>query len=279
MRTRIKLSDAIVASLGTDAAPDVMYYAATPQHRLQEVPEAIHGEALYRAAGAGEIMLPYQHKLMVIDPAGTGGDEVSFAIGGALNSYIHLFGLGGVQGGLCEDNCNKLIDYMEEFGIIDVVMVANMGHGTASMVLLNALAKRKLPSIGVRDIYATTQKERRIIDTISPVFRRHKFVLHERAIEMDEEHCKTYSSEKKRLYSGLYQLQNITYDRGCLAKDDRADAVGHLVNELKGFLSVDEEKESEKLQNKAAREFVENPMGYTKGMTRRRVTGTSSRFR
>ena len=279
MRTRIKLSDAIVASLGTDAAPDVMYYAATPQHRLQEVPEAIHGEALYRAAGAGEIMLPYQHKLMVIDPAGTGGDEVSFAIGGALNSYIHLFGLGGVQGGLCEDNCNKLIDYMEEFGIVDVVMEANMGHGTASMVLLNALAKRKLPSIGVRDIYATTQKERRIIDTISPVFRRHKFVLHERAIEMDEEHCKTYSSEKKRLYSGLYQLQNITYDRGCLAKDDRADAVGHLVNELKGFLSVDEEKESEKLQNKAAREFVENPMGYTKGMTRRRVTGTSSRFR
>jgi hypothetical protein len=278
MRTRVKLSDAIVASLGSDAAPDTLYYAATPQNRLQAVPEYIHGEALYRPAGAGDIMMKYQHKIMMIDPAGNGGDEVAFAIGGALNSYIHLFGVGGLQGGLTDANCDTIIDYAEEFGILDIVMEANMGHGTASMVLMNALAKRKLQSIGVRDIYATTQKERRIIDTLSPVFRRHKFVIHERALEMDEAYCKLYTREKARLYSCFFQLQNITYDRGSLAKDDRADCVGHLVNELKGFLTVDEEKEAEKLQSKAAKEFRDNPMGYRTG-TRRQVGGTASRRR
>lgn len=277
MRTRVKLSDAIVASLGSDAAPDVLYYAATPQARLQKVPAAIEGEHLYYTAGSGQIMLPYQHKLMVVDPAGTGGDEVSFAAGGALNSYIHLFGMGGLQGGLSEDNCNRLLDYAEEFGILDIVMEANMGHGTASMVLMNVIAKRKLTTIGVRDIYAKGQKERRIIDTLSPVFRRHKFVIHERAMEMDEELTKTYSREKQKLYSGMYQMQNVTYDRGSLSKDDRADAVGHMVNELKGFLSVDEEKESEKLQQQAARAFIENPMGYRQGKTTAR--GTRSRRR
>lgn len=277
MRTRIKLSDAIVAALGTDAAPDVLYYAAAPQNRVQSVPDAVKQEVMYMLAGAGNLLLPYQHKIMVVDPAGNGGDEVAFACGGALNSYIHLFGVGGLQGGLSEENCNVLIDYCEEFGITDIVMEANMGHGTASMVLLNILAKRKLTHIGVRDIYAKGQKERRIIDTLGPVFRRHKFVLHERAIEMDTEHLAQYSRDKRNLYSLLFQLSGITYDRGSLAKDDRADAVAHLVNELKGYLSADEEKEAEKLQNKRAQEFLSNPMGYAQER-RKPVRGTRSRL-
>lgn len=277
MRTRIKLSDAIVAALGTDAAPDTLFYAAAPQNRVQSVPDSVKQEVLYNLAGSGQLMLPYQHKIMVVDPAGNGGDEVAFACGGALNSYIHLFGVGGLQGGLSEENCNVLIDYCEEFGITDIVMEANMGHGTASMVLLNILAKRKLTHIGVRDIYAKGQKERRIIDTLGPVFRRHKFVLHERAIEMDTEHLSQYSRDKRNLYSLLFQLSGITYDRGSLAKDDRADAVAHLVNELKGFLSADEEKEAEKLQNKRAQEFLRNPMGYAQER-RKPVRGTRSRI-
>lgn len=277
MRTRIKLSDAIVAALGTDAAPDTLFYAAAPQNRVQSVPDSVKQEVLYSLAGSGQLMLPYQHKMMIVDPAGNGGDEVAFACGGALNSYIHLFGVGGLQGGLSEENCNVLIDYCEEFGITDIVMEANMGHGTASMVLLNIIAKRKLTHIGVRDIYAKGQKERRIIDTLGPVFRRHKFVLHERAIEMDTEYLSQYSRDKRNLYSLLFQLSGITYDRGSLAKDDRADAVAHLVNELKGYLSADEEKEAEKLQNKRAQEFLSNPMGYAQER-RKPVRGTRSRI-
>ena len=277
MRTRIKLSDAIVAALGTDAAPDTLFYAAAPQNRVQSVPDSVKQEVLYNLAGSGQLMLPYQHKMMIVDPAGNGGDEVAFACGGALNSYIHLFGVGGLQGGLSEENCNVLIDYCEEFGITDIVMEANMGHGTASMVLLNIIAKRKLTHIGVRDIYAKGQKERRIIDTLGPVFRRHKFVLHERAIEMDTEYLSQYSRDKRNLYSLLFQLSGITYDRGSLAKDDRADAVAHLVNELKGYLSADEEKEAEKLQNKRAQEFLSNPMGYAQER-RKPVRGTRSRI-
>lgn len=277
MRTRIKLSDAIVAALGTDAAPDTLFYAAAPQNRVQSVPDSVKQEVLYNLAGSGQLLLPYQHKMMIVDPAGNGGDEVAFACGGALNSYIHLFGVGGLQGGLSEENCNVLIDYCEEFGITDIVMEANMGHGTASMVLLNIIAKRKLTHIGVRDIYAKGQKERRIIDTLGPVFRRHKFVLHERAIEMDTEYLAQYSRDKRNLYSLLFQLSGITYDRGSLAKDDRADAVAHLVNELKGYLSADEEKEAEKLHNKRAQEFLSNPMGYARER-RKPVRGTRSRM-
>lgn len=277
-RTRIKLSDAIVAALGTDAAPDMLFYAATPQNRVQSLPKVVEQEVMYNLAGSGNILLPYQHKVMVVDPAGCGGDEVAFACGGALNSYIHLFGVGGLQGGLVEENLNTLIDLAEEFGIQDIVMESNMGHGTASMLLMNALAKRRITNIGVRDIYAKGQKERRIIDSVSPVFRRHKFVIHERALEMDAEYCARYSRDKFRVYSAFFQLAGITYDRGSLAKDDRADAIGHLVNELKGFLSVDEEKEAEKLERSIMQQFLANPMGYAHSVVRK-ARGTRSRIR
>ena len=276
MRTRIKLSDAIIAGLGTDAAPDTLYYQAAPQHRLQSVPDPIKTEVLYRVAGSGEILLPYQHKLMVVDPAGCGGDEVAFACGGALNSYMHLFGVGGLQGGLTEDNCTTILDLADEFGIKHIVVEANMGHGTASMLLMQAAAKLKR-SVGVTDLYAKGQKERRIIDTLGPVFRRHKFVLHERALEMDTEYCRKYPREKQSLYSAFFQLAGITYDRGSLAKDDRADAIAHLVNELRGYLTIDEDKEAEKRKEGVVREFLNNPMGYVQAAARRVGRGTRSR--
>lgn len=277
MRTRIKLQDMIVMSLGTDAAPSAIYYAAVPQGIVKDLPEAISMCNMYYGTGASDIILPYQHKVMQIDPAGCGGDEVAFAILGALNSYIHLMAVGGMQGGLCETNCDKLIDLMLEFGVKDVVMEANMGHGTATMVLMNALAKRKITDIGITDEYATGQKERRIIDTISPVTRKHKLVVHTTAIQMDNEYCLKYSQDKRNNYSAFVQLMNITYDRNSLPKDDRADAIAGGIQRLQGFISVDEDKEAQKLQAKQIREFMENPMGYDRPVERRR--GVLSRLR
>lgn len=278
-RTRIKLSDMIVAGLGSEAAPDVVYYAAGNGTLYSNVPEAVRGERMYVPGGMGTQMLPYQHKVMVVDPAGCGGDEVAFSLGGALNSYIHLFATGGMQGGMSEENCVALIQLAKDAGIRDIVVEANMGHGTASMVLMNVIAKMKAEDaqqgeIGVRDVYNTGQKERRIIDTISPVTRRHKLIVHETALIMDAEMCKPYPAEKRRLYSAMYQLQSITYDRGCLNKDDRADAIATMVNELKGYLAIDEDKEAERRAAAAAQEFREDPMGYGRAKTTARGTRT-----
>lgn len=275
-RTRIKLSDFIVASIGTDAAPSTLWYAATPQTRVADLPLAIRDTSMYYCSGMADLVLPYQHKIMQIDPAGCGGDEVAFAILGALNSYIHLMAVGGLQGGLCEENCDELIDLMLEFDVHDVIMEANMGHGTASMVLMNAMAKRKITDIGITDEYAKGQKERRIIDTISPVTRKHKLVVHSRALEMDDEYCRHYSSDRRNLYSAFTQMMNITYDRNSLPKDDRADCIAGGIQHLQGYISVDETKEAEKLQQRAIKEFMDNPMGYFK--PKKQIKGTMSRF-
>ncbi|MEO9300122.1 hypothetical protein, partial [Devosia alba] len=68
--------------------------------------------------------------------------------------------------------------------------------------------------------------------------------------------------DKRWLYSAFQQLQSITYDRGSLAKDDRADAVAMLVAELNGFLVEDEKVSAEKEQQKQAQKFMDNPMDW-----------------
>lgn len=261
MRTKIKLSDLLVYSGETSTAPDRFMWAADRRNLVEEY-EPIRGEKLYYPNAVGTEMVPYKHKLMVIDPAGCGGDEISYACGGAASSYIHLFSCGGFQGGVSEENLDKVIDLAIEMDINDILVESNMGHGTVEMLIINRLAERSIPGIGVRGMYNTTQKERRIIDTISPVARRHRFVVHERALQDDTEHCMGYSRDKRWLYSAFQQMLNINYDRGCLAKDDRIDSIAMLVQELNSHLVEDESKAAEKAREAVAREFLDNPLGY-----------------
>ena len=278
LRTRIKLSDCIIYPGTSDCAPDTLGYIADRRYLYQQEHEGIPGVHLYQAARYGDILTPYQHKLMVIDPAGCGGDEVSYAAGGASNSYVHLFSTGGFQGGISTENIDKLLDLTIELGISDILIESNMGHGTVESLFLNRLRERRIPGIGVRGAYNTTQKERRIIDTISPVTRRHRFVVHERALMDDMATCMPYSRERRWLYSAFQQLSNITYDRNCLAKDDRADAIAMLVAELNGHLIEDEKVTAEKEQQKQAQAFINNPMDWKKGMLPAKLGGVRARI-
>lgn len=278
LRTKIKLQDMLIYTGSHDAAPDRLNYMADKRYLYPEEHEGIRGQQLYVPSHIGEQMLNYKHKILVLDPAGNGGDEVSFAAGGAVSSYIHLFTVGGLQGGLSTENVDTLIDLSVEMGIQDIFVERNMGHGTVESLIINRLRERSMPGIGVRGGYNTSQKEKRIIDTISPVTRRHRFVVHARALEDDVKYCMQYSRDKRWLYSAFQQLSGITYDRGSLAKDDRADAVSMLVAELNSHLVEDEKKAAEKDAQEKAMEFLANPMGWKKSMIQKRKRGASARI-
>lgn len=272
-RTRLKLSDLIVAAYNHEAVPEVVWYSAEPRYRVQGgtglLSPAFDNQTVYCPASASSEFIPYQHKVMIVDPAGNGGDEVAYAAGGGTQGYVHLFSTGGLRGGMSEQNIDQLLDYCLEFGIAVMRVEANMGHGTVSKLILQQIEKRRgkdpmHPAISVEDYYAKGQKERRIIDTVGPVMRRHKLVVHHRAIEDDWYWCQKHPRDKQLIMSAFYQLQNITYDRGSLTKDDRADAIQGLVMHLSELLVVDDEKQQQKRLDEKERSFIANPMEYRK---------------
>lgn len=135
-----------------------------------------------------------------------------------------------------------------------------MGHGVVSALIIAQIQKRGL-QLGVEDFYAKGQKERRIIDTISPLTRRHKLVVHEQAIEDDWMYCLKHSADKRNQFSLFRQLADITYDRGALVHDDRADCLQALCEFLVGTLAKDDEREAELRKQEEVREWLRNPLG------------------
>lgn len=285
LRTKIKLSDFIVGTWDSMAAPEIIQYSAEPRTlRKADGVMQLQGERMYYAASSSQAFAPYMHKVMVVDPAGNGGDEVSFAAGGACSSYIHLFALGGLLGGISEPNMRTIINHCLDLEVYDIKIENNMGHGTVVTLFLAELEKMRneglIPqglNFGVEGYYAVGQKEKRIIDTISPLTRRHRLVILESAVEMDIEYANKHVLAKRTIASGLYQLANITYDRGSLAMDDRADAVQGVVMHLSTMIGVDDEKAQADRLAAVGAEFVANPMGYA--VNNKRTSDIRSRFR
>ena len=262
LRTRIRLSDLIVGDYTPEGAPETLWWASEPRCVLKDMPANCEGFTLHRAASSSAEYQPFEHKVLVVDPAGNGGDEVAFSVLGATNSYIHLMTCGGLRGGMTEENMSLMFTIAEEFGVKDFKVEANMGHGVVSALMIGHAEKLGLVGYGFEDFYAKGQKEKRIIDTISPLTRRHKLVVHTRAIEDDWKYSQAHARDKRTSTSWLYQLANITYDRGCLAHDDRADTIQAGIQFLQGYLSVDDEKQAQKRTAEASKEFINNPMDY-----------------
>lgn len=262
-KTRIKLSDLIFFHGNHEIVPENVWYSADTKNA---VPRDIHGPfgtaRTYRPMGTADTLRPFQLKVMRIDPAGNGGDELAFACGGAVAGYIHLLSVGGLPGGISKENMHFVLKHAQDLGIQQITVESNMGHGTVTQLLRAEMLALNIKGITLLDDYAKGQKERRILDTIGPVARRHRLVVHESAVEMDAETLRSRPGDKRNLYSAWFQLANLTYDRGCLAKDDRADAIEGVVRDLLSFIGQDEEQAERNRKAQAAEEFRKNPMGY-----------------
>lgn len=259
-RTKIKLSDLIVVDYGLDFAPEIVLWSAEPRFAFKNINPAISLEQMYMPSSSSSEFTKYHQKVMVIDPAGSGGDEVAFCIGGVAGNYIHLFSTGGLKNGMSLENIQTLLDLCKEYEVANIRVEKNMGHGTVAALIISEIRNQGL-SISVQEYYSKGQKERRIIDTISPVTRRHRLLVHRRALEDDWRYCLQHSPEKRNQFSLFRQLADISYERNSLNHDDRADCLQAMVEYFVAYLSLDGEAEKEKRKHEEMMDFIRYPLG------------------
>lgn len=259
-RTKIKLSDMLVVNFGLDYAPEVVLWSAEQRLRAKGLSPALSLDEMYTPSSTSPEFCKYEHRVMCIDPAGSGGDEVAFCVGAVANGYIHLFTTGGLRGGISLENIRALLEICKTFDVHQIRVEKNMGHGTVTALILSEIRSAGL-QIGVTDYYSKGQKERRIIDTISPVVRRHKLLVHQQAIDDDWRYCLEHSPEKRQQFSLFRQLADITYERNSLSHDDRADCLQAMVEYFVGFLSIDVDAEAAKRRKEEVKEFLDYPLG------------------
>jgi hypothetical protein len=188
---------------------------------------------------------------MAIDPSGRGGDETGYAIVKFLHGYQYVVAAGGLPGGYDDDTLLKLAQMAKLHGVNKIIVEANFGDGMYTK-LLQPVVLRVHPCM-IEEVKHSTQKERRIIDTLEPVMMQHKLIIDPKVIENDYKTVGQYTPERQKHYMLMHQLTRITRERGALAKDDRLDALAIAVAYWTEYMARDAEKATDDLRERKLR--------------------------
>ena len=225
----LKISDLIVMSLDAELAPERLVWAKDPDLEWDgSIPNVgMTGDRFYRPMKTLGKHIEYTGTVMSIDPSGRGKDETGYAVVKMLNGYLYVTAAGGVQGGYSEETLKFLSMTAKEHGVNEIVVESNFGDGMFVELLKPVL--RKVHACTIEEVRHSTQKEKRIIDTLEPVMTGHKLVVDPKVIQNDYETSQVYPKDHALKYQLIYQLTRITRDRGAVTHDDRLDALSMAV--------------------------------------------------
>ena len=223
-RYPLKLSDLVVMPIDKDVGPSKVVWASEPDRMYENLPlVGMTGDRWYRPMWVSDTMTEFTGCVMSIDPSGRGKDETGFAIAKMLHSQIFVPAAGGLKGGYEDSVLEHLAILAREHKAKRIIIEANFGDGMFTKLFTPWLAKVGYPCT-IEEVKHSTQKEKRIIDTLEPVMNQHRLIIDPKVVTEDEK-----TSQEDKRYSLFYQMTRITKDKGALAHDDRLDALSMAV--------------------------------------------------
>lgn len=271
-RFPLKIRDLIVTDISVDKAP--MRLDWLPDYKREHTKLAnlaMAGDRFYGPASHSDEFKEYTGCVMSIDPAGRGKDETGYAVVKMLNGFLHVRRAGGLPGGYDVETLTKLARIAKDEEVNHVVIEANFGDGMYTELLRPVMAKIH-PCI-LEEVKHSTQKERRIIDTLEPVMNRHRLVFDRQVIEDDFKTAQAYEGDNKYTKCLIYQLTRISYDRGALKHDDRLDALAIAVSYWSERIGQDADKGIAQVRedalDKELERFMEHAIGGSRGQSDR----------
>ena len=238
----LKLSDLTVMTLNPDNAPEKVIWASSPELKQEGLPcVGLQGDAYYRPMQVQGEWLPYSGSVMSIDPAGKGKDETSYCVTKFLNGNIFILDAGGFSSGYTEHVLNKLTKIAKRNKVNKILIEENFGQGMFEALLQPYLRNEyKCTTELVRQ---TTNKHRRILDTLEPLISQHRIIIDANVIKNDYEGTnELYPPEQALKYQLFYQISRLQKGANTLAQDDRIDAMQIACQYWQKQLAKDQEQ-------------------------------------
>ena len=240
-RYPLKLSDLVVMNTNPDNAPEKIIWASSPELIVNDLPcVGLQGDNYYRPMQTQGTWLEYTGCVMSIDPSGRGADETAYCITKILNGNIYIVASGGFNAGYTEYVLNKLTDLAKKHKVKRILIEDNFGQGMFEALLKPYLIKSYPCTTEL--VRQSTNKHKRIIDTLEPLLTQHRVVVDSKVIKSDYEDTNSiYSSERALKYQLMYQLSRIQYGANTLVQDDRLDALQMCCNYWVEHLAKDQD--------------------------------------
>ncbi len=237
-RYPLRLRDLIAYGGDSEQAPERIAWGGMADTAEQDIPAVgFKGDRFHRPQSISDKFLAYTGSVMAIDPSGRGEDETGYAVVKMLNGWMHLTAAGGLRGGYTPENLRSLARIARDQKVNRIIVESNFGDGMFTQLLTPYL--REAWPCTTEEVRHSTQKERRIIDTLEPVLNQHRLVVQPAVVRADYESTKGLPPEKQLAYMLFYQLTRVTKDRGSLRHDDRLDALSMAVGYWSKAVSVD----------------------------------------
>lgn len=233
----LKLKDLITQSLALDRGPLKLSWASEKTLILSDLEAmGLTGDRFYSPFWVDrENMKEWEGTVLAIDPSGRGSDETGYAVVSQLGGNLFLRASGGLRGGYSMENLETLANIAKLYKAKQIIIEANFGDGMYTELIKPVLGR--IYPCTVEEVKHSTQKERRIIDTLEPVMNTHRLVVDKAVVEKDYN-----DTQADPAYSLFYQMTRITKERGALKHDDRLDALAIAVAYWTESLARDNDK-------------------------------------
>lgn len=260
----LKVKDLVFMDVPKDRAPMKVEWLPDPDRKIKEVPNvAMAGDHMFHYAGASKEWKEYEGSILAIDPSGRGKDETGYAVVKMLNGQLFVRRAGGLPGGYDDDTLKALAMIAKDEDVNKIIVEDNFGDGMYIELLKPVL--RRIHNCAVEGVRHSTQKERRIIDTLEPVMSRHKLVFDLSIIKDDYDTAQKYDIEVRLAKTLIYQMTRINYDRGALKHDDRLDALAIAVAHWTEKMARDQDEtikaDRDEAWDREIDRFMENALG------------------
>ncbi len=253
-RHPLHLADLIIHPVDLEVGPERLIWAGSPEYTIQDLPiVGIRGDRYYRPMALGDNKVhPWASKIMAIDPAGRGKDETTYAVAYHFNGFTHIPDVGGLKG-YEEPTLRKLSEIAKAHKVGHIIIEPNFGDGMFTKLFLQVC--RNIHQCKVEEMKRhSTQKEKRIIDTLEPVMSSHRLVVDPRLIQRDYRSTEVYAFDRHQEYQLFYQMTRLTRDKGSLAHDDRIDVLAMAVGHFANLMATDVQDGIERLKWQALEE-------------------------
>lgn len=239
-RYPLKLKDFIVTDLPVQYGPSkIAWGTANPIDEIESV--GLGKDKFYSPSFIDWTPVDYQHTVMGLDPAGSGEDEVGYAVGKSLLGKVFVTAAGGIDGGADERTMKKLCKIMIEQDVKEIRVQKTAIDSMYSINLQRVMGEMGL-QIPITQTPAVGQKEERIIDTIEPVLAAHRLII---------------DTKVARDQILMQQLTRLTRERGALLHDDRVEAIQIMLTAFEDSFRVNvdqiiEDNEEQEFQDEIA---------------------------
>ena len=175
-RFPLKVRDLIIMSVDDEQGPLRLTWGPLEDRALNDLPNAaMRGDRMYPPMNVGDVFSEFTGTVMSIDPSGRGADETGYAVAKMLHGYWYGVACGGWSGGYDDGTLTELSNIAKKAKVNHVVIESNFGDGMFMKLLQPVLSK--IHPVLIEEVRHSKQTERRNIDTLEPVMKRHKLGL------------------------------------------------------------------------------------------------------